>query len=94
MSTKLAPVDDKVTSLVPYDDYAADAGAGFEGTDRSDFMVPILSVLQSKSPEVELGTLEGAKAGGLIIRALGRVFDGVKGLPRHDSKSFRKVAFW
>jgi hypothetical protein len=57
-------------------DYADDAGAGFDGANESDFIIPMLDILQQKSPEVEKETLDGAKAGSLIIRALGLVLPG------------------
>lgn len=42
-------------------DYAADAGMGLEGADKSSFAIPFLSVLQGLSPQIE--TVEGAKPG-------------------------------
>lgn len=62
--------------------YADDAGAasGFEGADKNDFIIPILDILQAGSPEIVGNLIEGAKAGDFIVRALGEVFDGKKGL--------------
>lgn len=62
-------------------DYGQDAGAGFEGTQKSDFMVPMLDVLQANSKELVNNSLAEAKPGWLIVRALGMVFDGANGMP-------------
>lgn len=61
-------------------DYAADAGAGLEGTDRDSFAIPFLTVLQPTSPQLE--TIEGAKAGGLINTVTNTLYaDGVTIIP-------------
>ena len=46
--------------------YGEDSGSGFEGTTSRDLSIPFLRILESKSPEVEGGELEGAKAGMLL----------------------------
>lgn len=74
------PQDDKTKALAIATAYDEDAGGGFEGADNSDYLVPILDVLQAQSPEIASGTIEGAKPGDFIIRALGMTFDGKKGV--------------
>lgn len=61
-------------------DYGEDAGAGFEQLTRDDYTIPILDLLQAQSPEISTGSIEGAKPGMFIIRALGEVFDGKQGV--------------
>lgn len=61
-------------------DYAEDAGAGFEGLTRDDYTIPILDVLQAQSPEISTGSIEGAKPGAFIVRALGEVYPGKGGV--------------
>ncbi|MDB5177574.1 MAG: hypothetical protein JWN75_1242 [Candidatus Saccharibacteria bacterium] len=59
-------------------DYGEDAGAGFDGANRDDYLVPMLDVVQPNSGEM---TGDGDfKAGQLIIRALGSAYDGKKGI--------------
>lgn len=62
----------------------ADAGGGYEGTDRSDFMVPFLNLLQGNSPEVDGSDperkLEGAEAGMFLDTQTRKLFDGEKGV--------------
>lgn len=61
-------------------DYGDDAGTGFEGAGKDDFLIPILDILHLTAPEVVNQTIPGAKAGMFVIRALGMVFDGNAGL--------------
>ena len=50
------------TAVVGHD-YGDDAGSGFEHSTGSDLTVPFINILQALSPEVQKGTVEGAKAG-------------------------------
>lgn len=45
-------------------DFAADAGMGLEGADKSSFAIPFITMLQGLSPQLE--TVDGAKPGLLI----------------------------
>ena len=69
------------TNLPAIYDYGQDAGAGFEGAGKADFMVPMLDVLQSNSKELATNSLAEARPGWLIVRALGMMFDGKIGMP-------------
>lgn len=72
----------EIKSTLPAEafDYGADAGAGFEDTNTNDYMVPLVSVLQAQSPEVQMAQVVNAKAGDIFIRALGQIFDGKTGV--------------
>ncbi len=63
-------------AVYDYDEYA---GAGFEGASKSDFMTPILDILDGKSKD--LNNYPDARPGWMIIRAIGEVFDGQVGVP-------------
>lgn len=63
-------------------DFAADAGAGMEGTSSDSFAIPFLGILQKGSPQVDEASgasIEGAKAGMLYENVTGKMFDGKKG---------------
>lgn len=62
--------------LVPYD-YGTDAGAGYDHTDESHYLVPRIDILQPLSPEVT--EVEGAKPGMFYNSANGTLFDGKTG---------------
>jgi len=53
-------------------DFAADAGAGLEGTQKDDYAIPFLAILQGLSPQVVDG-LEGARPG-LIMDSIDLTF--------------------
>lgn len=55
-------------------DFAADAGAGTEGADKSSFAIPFLTVLQGLSPQVQDDGVDGAKPGLLINTITNEVF--------------------
>lgn len=64
-------------------DYGEMAGAGYENTTTSDFAVPLLSILQSNSPQIERGNakcIAGAAAGMLHDTVTNAIFDGEKGV--------------
>lgn len=72
------PVHQTGTDVATYS-YGEDEGAGFEGVSKADFLTPILDIIQSGSPEIQNNT-EGAKVGHFVIRALGLILDGQKGI--------------
>ena len=64
-------------------DYAADAGAGFEGAGREAFAIPFLGVLQSMSPQCKKSDgayIKGAEEGMLFNTVTNEVFDGSEGV--------------
>lgn len=60
------------TSVATYSD---DGLTGFEGATSTDYVVPLLDVLQAGSPEIVGNTIDNAKVGMLICRAISEVFD-------------------
>lgn len=72
-------------------DYGSDAGVGFEGTTAKDLSIPFIGILQSNSPQVEDGTVEGAKPGMLINTVTNELIDGDKGqtfIPVHYDRAY------
>lgn len=81
----------KDAALPSVPDYGQDAGTGFEGTKGSDLSIPFLAILQSNSPQVEEGTVEGAKPGMLFNTVTGELIDGAEGfvfLPVHKEHAY------
>jgi hypothetical protein len=70
--------------------FATDAGKGLEGTTKSDFAIPFLSMLQSNSPQVE--TLKGAKAGMLVNTITNELFDEAIVIPCAYQRRFVRWA--
>lgn len=75
-------VEDK--NVLPAEfDYAADAGAGMEGTDKESFAIPFLRVLQKISPQVDeadAAYIEGAKGGQFFNSVNQKCYDGKEGV--------------
>lgn len=91
--TDIAKTNDKTTAVATTGDYdyGADAGVGFEGTTAKDLSVPFLGILQSNSPQVEDGTVEGAKPGMIINTVTNELIDGEKGqifIPVHYDRAY------
>lgn len=59
-------------------DYGDDAGAGFENQTKDDVGIPFIDILQPGSPEVQDGGMPGAKAGMIINRTTGEIWDTTK----------------
>lgn len=76
----VATVDPKSSAVAVYD-YGDDAGGGFENTTKDDFKLPFLRVLQSNSPAVVDGLVEGAKAGLIINTVTFALFQSVLFIP-------------
>jgi hypothetical protein len=71
--------------------FEADAGAGFENADQESFALPILTILQSLSPQLDEGDgayIEGAKAGMIINTATGEVCKEIDVIPCHFKRSY------
>lgn len=60
-------------------DFAADAGMGMEGADKSSFAIPFITMLQGLSPQLE--TVDGAKPGKFINTITNDLFDEVIVIP-------------
>lgn len=77
------PAEAKQTAMVAAAmDFAADAGAGMEGTTQDSFAIPFLSVLQANSPQVTQGDakyMQDARPGMLLNTVSGALYDGAKG---------------
>lgn len=70
--------------------WGGDAGAGYEETDVDAYALPILSVLQKMSPQVDEADgayVEGAKPGKFFDNVDGKVFDAVTVVPVHYRRS-------
>ena len=80
----LDPTGREVTSLgLSIDDLAADAGAGRQGVTATDMATPIISILQSNSPQCKKSDakyISGATEGQFFNNVTGEVYDGEKGL--------------
>lgn len=62
-------------------DYGEDAGAGFQNQNKDDYALPFIDILQPGSPEVVNAGRDGARAGDIINRVTGEVWNGEKGIP-------------
>lgn len=71
-------------------DFAADAGLGMEGADKSSFAIPFLSILQGLSPQLE--TVDGAKPGLFINSITNEVFKEVLVIPCAFQRRFLRWA--
>lgn len=91
--TAVAKPDEKSSAVAAYD-YGADAGAGYDGLDSSDFSIPFINVLQSLSPQVAEETLEGAKAGMLHNNVTDELIDGEEGLIFMTAAVQKKYVEW
>ena len=64
-------------------DYGEDVGAGFENQSKDDLALPFIDILQPTSPEVvksQAAQSDGIRAGMIVNRVTGEVFDGKKGI--------------
>lgn len=76
-ATNIGPVDDFMKGMIKEYD-----GAGYS-LEQEDALTPVLAILQDNSGEVKKQHerhLDDAEAGMLIIRSMGMVFDGEKGI--------------
>lgn len=62
-------------------DYGEDAGAGFQNQTQDDVSLPFIDVLQPGSPEVLASSDGGVRAGMIINRVTGEVFEAVDDKP-------------
>lgn len=71
-------------------DFASDAGQGLEGSDKSSFAIPFLTVLQGLSPQLE--TIDGAKPGKILNTITNELFDEVLVIPCAYQRRFIRWA--
>lgn len=71
-------------------DFAADAGLGMEGADKSSFAIPFLTMLQGLSPQLE--TVDGAKPGLLINTITNELYSEVLVVPCAYQRRFLRWA--
>lgn len=84
----IAKNEDKAVVLSGGFNYGEMAGAGFEGTKGTDLSIPFINLLQSNSPEVEDGGVEGARPGMMLNTVTGELCDQVIFLPVHKEEAW------
>lgn len=87
-STAVATQSDEEKALAAL--YEGDAESGFEDTDRDDYAIPFLKLLQKGSPEVDEDSgsaIDGAKAGMFYDSATGDLLDEVDVVPCHYKRA-------
>jgi hypothetical protein len=90
-TTEVAVAETNNTALaVMAADFAADAGLGMEGADKSSFAIPFLSILRGLSPQLE--TVDGAKPGLFINSITNEVFKEVLVIPCAFQRRFLRWA--
>lgn len=91
-STELTVAQKQALAL--QNQFAEDAGAGFEEASASSYAIPFLQILQSGSPQCKKSDgayVKGAEEGMLYNTVTGELFDGEKGLvviPAHFTNRF------
>ena len=90
-TTEVAVKEESNTALaVMAADFAADAGLGMEGADKSSFAIPFLAILQGLSPQLE--TVDDAKPGLFINSITNEVFKEVLVIPCAFQRRFLRWA--
>lgn len=89
-TTEVAVAENNTALAVMAADFAADAGLGMEGADKSSFAIPFLSILQGLSPQLE--TVDGAKPGLFINSITNEVFKEVLVIPCAFQRRFLRWA--
>jgi hypothetical protein len=89
-TTEVAVAETNTALAVMAADFAADAGLGMEGADKSSFAIPFLSILQGLSPQLE--TVDGAKPGLFINSITNEVFKEVLVVPCAFQRRFLRWA--
>jgi hypothetical protein len=69
---------EEIKNLPAEYDYGGYEGAGFENQDRSDYTIPLVSVMQALSPELE--TMANARPGWILNKATQEAYDGKTGV--------------
>lgn len=68
--------------------YGEMAGVGFEDTKSSDLSIPFFNLLQSNSPQVEEGQIEGAKPGLIYNTVTGELISTLPFIPVHKEEKW------
>lgn len=89
-NTEVAVKENNTALAVMAADFAADAGLGMEGADKSSFAIPFLAILQGLSPQLE--TVDGAKPGLFINSITNEVFKEVLVIPCAFQRRFLRWA--
>lgn len=79
---KTQPADPQRDQLPANIDFAQDARAGMENTDRDSFAIPFLAIMQKGSPQVDKDTdqyVEGAEVGDLMLTTSQELFKDGEG---------------
>lgn len=89
-TTKVAVQETNTALAVMAADFAADAGLGMEGADKSSFAIPFIAILQGLSPQLE--TVDGAKPGLFINTITNECFKEVLVVPCAFQRRFLRWA--
>ena len=89
-TTEVAVKETNTALAVMAADFAADAGLGMEGADKSSFAIPFIAILQGLSPQLE--TVDGAKPGLFINTITNEVFKEVLVVPCAFQRRFLRWA--
>lgn len=68
--------------------YGDMSGVGFEGTKGTDLSIPFMNLLQTNSPEVEEGNIEGIKPGLFLNSVTGELMERFGYLPVHKEEAW------
>ena len=88
-NTAVAEVNTNTAVGFPLD-FAADAGLGMEGADKSSFAIPFITMLQGLSPQLE--TVDGAKPGLFINTITNELYSEVLVVPCAYQRRFLRWA--
>ena len=80
-STAVAKKAEQTTDVAIFKGYEEFEGRGFQNQTQEDIAIPFLNVLQAGSPEVQEGTVDGAKAGMLMNSVTQELYDEVQIVP-------------
>ena len=89
---EVAAVKPTTSALAIVESFEADAGAGLESMDKSDFALPFLKALTNNSDEI--GVVEGAMPGMIFNTVTQELFDGKKGLVVVPTAYVRQYIEW
>ncbi len=78
-------------------DFGADAGSGFEGTNKDDFAIPFIAILQALSPQCKRqdgAYIEGAEEGMILNSVTQNIIDGEAGIRVIPVAYQRRMTEW
>ena len=93
-ATSTEVVEKQASAVALQNQFAADAGAGFEDADPSSYAIPFLQILQSGSPQCKKSDgayIKGAEEGMLFNTGTQELYDGEEGIlviPCHFTNRF------